>query len=85
MDLGLLKQIFPFSFGEKKDVAGLVMNILIYVVGGLVAGFIIGLPALLPLIGGILGVIAGLIGTLGEIYVIAGIVLSVLDYLKILK
>ena len=41
--LALLKTVFPFSFVEKKDVAALVINVLIYLVVGIVAGVLIGM------------------------------------------
>lgn len=69
-----LKKLFPLSFREKKGIGGLVVNILIHLLADLVAGLIIGL---LP----ILGILGGLIG----LYFTVGIVLSVLDYLKVLK
>ena len=79
--MDMLKKIFPLSFGEKKDVVALVVNIVIYLVVGLVAGILIGLLAKIP----VLGVIIALGGGLVDLYVLVGIVLSVLDYLKLLK
>ena len=77
----LLKKVFPYSFQAKKDVAALVINILIYLAVGLVAGFLIGILAKIP----VLGMIIGLVGGLVDLYVLAGVVISVLDYMKILK
>ena len=79
--MDMLKKYFPFSFGEKKDLAALIINILIYLVVGIVAGAIIALVSIIP----ILGVLIGLVGALIDLYVLVGIILSVLDYLKILK
>ncbi len=69
-----LKKLFPLSFKEKKGIGGLVVNILIHLLADIVAGIII---AILP----ILGILGGLIG----LYFTVGIVLSILDYLKVLK
>ncbi len=69
-----LKKLFPLSFREKKGIGGLIVNILIHLLADLVAGLIIGL---LP----ILGILGGLIG----LYFTVGIVLSILDYLKVIK
>ena len=69
-----LKKLFPLSFKAKNGIGGLIVNILIHLVADLVAGLIIGL---IP----ILGILGGLIG----LYFTVGIVLSILDYLKILK
>lgn len=72
--MDMLKKFFPYSFGAK-DVAGLVIKIIVYLVVSGILGFVIGL---IPLVGGL---IASLIG----LYSTVGIVLTVLDYLKILK
>ena len=72
--MATLKKLFPLSFKEKNGVGGLIVNILIHVLADAVAGLII---AILP----ILGILGGLIG----LYFTVGIVLSILDYLKIIK
>lgn len=76
-----LKKFFPFSFGEKKDVAALVINIVIYVVVGFVAGLLIALLSHIPVLGWIISFLGGAI----DLYVTAGIVFSVLHYVKVLK
>ncbi len=76
----LLKKIFPFSYGAK-DVAGLVVKILIYLVAGAVFGILIGLLAEIP----VLGILIGIVGAIADIYCLAAIVIAVLDYLKILN
>ena len=72
--MDILKKLFPYSFGVA-DVKDLVIKILVYVLGGAVVGFVLGL---LPIIGGILGWIV-------NIYTTVGWILVVLDYLKMLK
>ena len=69
-----LKKLFPLSFKAKNGIGGLIVNILIHVVADFLAGLVI---LLIP----ILGILGGLIG----LYFTVGIVLSILDYLKILK
>ena len=69
-----LKKIFPLSFKEKKSVGALIVNILLHVLGDAVAGVIIGILPILGIFGGIVG-----------LYFTAGIVLSILDYLKVIK
>ena len=76
-----LKKIFPFSFTEKKDVAALIINILIQLVVGIGAGVLIGILARIPIV----GIVVGLVGGLVDLYVLAGIVVSILDYCKVLK
>ena len=77
----MLKKIWPFSFGEKKDIAGLIINIVIQLVLGIVIGFVISILADIKII----GIIFGLVGGLIDLYLLVGIVLSCLDYFKVLK
>ena len=83
-----LKKIFPLSFGAS-DVAGLVIKIIIYIVVAAIGGIVIGLAAavlaLIPFVGGILAWLVGSIGSLVGLYSLIGIVLTCLDYFKILK
>ncbi len=76
-----LKKIFPFSFKEKKDVAALVINILIHIVVGVVIYFVLNIIGKIPVV----GIITGLVGALIELYLTAGVVISCLDYFKVLK
>lgn len=80
-----LKKIFPYSFKAKKDVVALIINIIVYFVAELIAGAIIGLAT--TILGGI-AILAWALGVAGSIvglYALIGIVLSILDYLKVLK
>jgi uncharacterized membrane protein AbrB (regulator of aidB expression) len=77
----LLKKIFPFSFTKKDGIAALIINILIYLVVGIVVGFLIGILAKIPVV----GLIIGLVGGLADLYITAGIVMSILDYCKVFK
>ena len=79
--MDILKKVFPFSFNAKDGVGGLIVNILVYLVVGLVAGAFIGIFAKLPIVGLVIGLVGGLV----DLYVLAGIVISVLDYLNVLK
>ncbi len=75
-----LKKFFPYSFGADS-VAALAVKIIILLVAGAVAGFLIGILALIPL----LGVIFALACSLIDLYVLISIVLAVLDFMKVLK
>ncbi len=79
--MDMLKRIFPFSFLEKKDVVTLVVYILLHLAVGVVAGVLIGLLSHLPLVGWLIA----LVGSLVDLYVLVGIVLSVLDFMNVLK
>lgn len=76
-----LKKLFPYSFKEKNDVAALVLNIIAFIVAGFVIGVIISLLARIPFIGILVSILGGAI----DLYIAISIVLSILDYLKILK
>ena len=78
--MDMLKKFFPFSFGAT-DVVNLVIRAIVYLVAGALGGVIIGIVAAVPVIGWLLGIVGGFI----DLYVLVGIVLMVLDYLKVLK
>ena len=79
--MDILKKYFPYSFKEKKDIGALIVNVLVYVVFDIIAGAVISLLSGLPLIGWAFG----LIGSLFGLYVTVGLVLSILDYFKVIK
>ena len=79
--MDILKQLFPLSFAKKEDVTGLVVNLIIYLVVGLVASLAIAILSHTPLVGFLIGMLGGLV----DLYVLVGIVLSVLDFLDMLK
>ena len=72
--MDVLKKIFPYSFGVK-DVKDLVIKVLVYLVGGAIVGFVLGL---IPLLG-------GLLGTVVNLYTTVGWILAILDHFKVLK
>lgn len=76
-----IKKIFPLSFTEKKTIGALIINILIQIVVCAIAGVLIGIFVNIPVVGFIIGFVGGFIG----LYEIIGIVLSILDYAKVLK
>ena len=76
-----LKKLFPLSFKYTKDVANLIIGILLYLVVGIVGGLVIGLTLLIPIV----NLICGLVGALLDIYVLAGIVIQILVFAKVIK
>jgi len=84
-----LKKLFPLSFKRTDTAANLVVGILIYVVAAIVAGAVIGLSALItgwiPVIGLLIGWALGVVGSIVEIYVVAGIVIQILVFAKVIK
>ena len=86
----LLKNIFPYSFKEMKTVSDLVIGIIVYAVVGIIAGAIIAISGALtnwiPMgIGAVTGAILSAVGSIAEVYVVAGIVIKVLVYTKVIK
>jgi hypothetical protein len=73
--MDVLKKFFPISFGAR-DVAGLVLRIIIYVLANAAMAFLIGLLRHVWL----LGPLTFAMGGLTELYLVGGVVLAVLDY-----
>lgn len=84
-----LKQIFPLSFKRTDTVANLIIGILIYLVVGVLAGALIALSTLLtgwiPVVGGIIGWALGIVSSLIGLYVLAGIIIQILVFCKVIK
>lgn len=79
--MDLLKKIFPLSFKYAKDVANLIVGIIVYLVAAAVGGFVIWLASFVPIIGWLIGALGGLL----DVYVAVGVVLQILVFLKIVK
>ena len=76
-----LKKFFPRSFSHSNTVAQVIITAIVYLIVGAIAGVAIMLLALVPVV----NLIVGLLGTLVDIYCIAGIVISILVYLKVIN
>jgi hypothetical protein len=72
-----IKKYFPLAFKVKNDTKELLINVLIHVGADILAGLVIGLFAKIPLIGGLFGLVG--------LYFTVSVILSILDYLKVLK
>ncbi len=81
--MDILKKVFPLSF-KANDVAYLVISIIVYVLASTIIGVINGILAIIPLIGFILAAVFGLVSAIVGIYCLAGIVISILVFLKIM-
>ena len=79
--MDMIKTIFPYSFGAK-DLKALAIKIVVDLVVGAIVGLLCSIIGLFPLLGAIVGWIVG--GVVG-LYNLAGLVLAVLDYMKVLK
>ena len=84
-----LKKFFPLSWKYTADVANLVIGIIIYIVAGILAGALIALATLItgwiPVAGALVGWALGVVGSLVELYIVAGIVIQVLVFTKVIK
>lgn len=86
--MDILKKVFPYSFGAA-EVKDLVVKIIVYIVAAFLAGVVLALAGLItgwiPVLGAVIGLLLSIVGGAVELYVLIGIVLLVLDYLKVLK
>lgn len=82
--MDFLRKVFPFSFGteEKSD---MIKKIVIYAIGFVLLG--IGLTVLGVIAGNLpfVGFALNIAGTLVEVYTAGGIVLTCLNYFKVIK
>lgn len=86
--MDILKKLFPLSFRFAAAIGNLIVGILIYLVVAAIGGAIlsvIGILAVIPILGWLLGIVLGLVGSLMDIYCLAGIVIAVLVFIKVLK
>ncbi len=83
-----LKKIFPLSFKYTKDVPNLIIGILIQIVVGVIAGALIFLATMItgwiPVAGALIGWALGVIGGLIGLYVLAGIIIQILAFCKVI-
>lgn len=83
-----LKKIFPLSWKYTKDVANLIIGIIVYLVVGILAGVVIwvaGLLTVIPVLGFILALVLRILGAIVDIYIVAGIVIQILVFAKVIK
>ena len=80
MNFNAVKKYFPHAF-KANDVKDLIIGLVVYALIAFVAGLVLGLLGIIP----ILGFIFRVIGWLVEIYCIAGVILSILVFLKIVQ
>lgn len=78
--MDFIKRIWPFSFGTKS-VSDLVVRAILYVVAAAVFSVLIGVLAKIP----VAGIIFTIVGSLVDIYVLAGLVFLFLSHFKVIK
>ena len=78
--MDFLKRVFPFSFGPA-DVKAFIITLVIYGIVGITVGFVIRLLSKLWLIGWIFGIVGGLL----DLYIVVGVILTILSFTKLIK
>ena len=78
--MDFLKSWFPFSF-RPADARAFVITVLIYLVLGAVGGALMGLFSHLWLVGWVFKIL----GSLLDVYVLIGIVLTVLSFTNVIR
>ena len=79
--MDIIKKIFPLSFKFLGSIVDLIIGILLHVVVFALLGALIGILAASPVLGWIIGILGGLV----DLYALAGIVIMLLAYFKVLK
>ena len=83
-----LKKFFPLSFKRTDTAGNLIVGILLYLVVGIVASVVIGVAGFLtgiPVVGALLAIVLRVVGALVDLYVLAGIVIQILVFAKVIK
>ena len=79
-----LKKLFPYSY-QKSLLVSLIIYIVTAIVASLLIGFAGAITGWIPVVGTLVGWALRIVGIIVDIYVLAGIVISVLAFLKIVK
>ena len=81
-----LKKFFPISFKYADSGKNLAIGIILYIVVAIVASVAIaiaGLLTVIPVLGAILALALRILGAVVDVYVVAGIVIEILAFLKV--
>ena len=86
--MDLLKTVWGFSFKKRSKISELVIDAIILLVVGILAGvvmWVVGFLTGIPVLGAILALVLRIVGAIVDLYVLIGIVLMVLDYFHVFK
>ena len=87
--MSTLKTFFPLSWKYSKDIANLILGIIIHLVLEVLIGALIGLATMItgwiPVVGALVAWVLGIVSSLLGLYILAGIVLLILLFLKVIK
>lgn len=76
-----MKKLFPLSFKWASSLVSMLIGVVIYIVVGAIFGVAIGLLNTIPVV----NLVAWIVGIAVDVYVVAGIVVLILAYLKVVK
>lgn len=83
-----IKKLFPHAL-KANDASSLVVAILLYLLGAVVGALVIWLAGLLtgwiPVVGTLVGIVCRIAGALVDLYALAGIIIAILVFCKVLK
>ena len=79
-----LKKLFPVSY-EKSLLVAIIIYIIVAIVASLLIGFAGVLTGWIPVAGTLVGWALRIVGIIVDIYVVGGIVVSILRTLKVIK
>ena len=77
----MLKQLFPAALGAA-DTSSLIKAIIFYLIVGVVGGVICKIVGIIPIIGWL---VAGVLGLAVGLFVLIGLILSIMTYLNVRK
>ena len=87
--MSTLKKLFPLSWKYSNDTANLIIGIIIHLVACVLVGALITLATFItvwvPVIGPIIAWALGIVSSLVGIYFLAGIVIEILIFAKVIK
>jgi len=78
--MDILKKFFPNAF-KSTELNPFIIALIVYVVVDVICGLVIGLLAKIPVIGILFSIVGSVIG----LYALAGIILSILVFVKVIK
>ena len=79
-----LKKLFPYSY-QKSLLVSLIIYIVTAIVASLLIGFAGAITGWIPVVGTLVGWALRIVGIIVDIYVVGGIVVSILLALKVIK
>lgn len=84
-----MKKLFPISWKNSKSGVDFIVGLLTYIAIGIIVGVAIWLATAIvgwiPVVGAIIGWALGIVSSVIGVYVLVGIVLLILVFLKVIK